>query len=483
MPDGSVQYPAAALSLSKTVTATADVPVPFLPRKADADANPNRAKAEDIAKRIAAALRDAVAVDERYRSVLGKLKTTRGLKVDDAVWADAGHDLKDVRKVAGGYLKESDIPKGKSPTDNKKWWESLSQERRDEYTALYPASVGALDGLPATVRDQANRVVLAESRATAQLELDNWLKLNKEPDRYRTYYSPYGRHSIDGVKVDTEEWKEWNEKKQELAGPLEGMNAIQRRLVCGSDKIGAPEAYLLGFSSEGNGRAIVANGNPDTADHTAVYVPGTGSNLAGIDGDIRRMADTWNATHEFANSQNVSTITWLGYDAPQNIVKDSPFSHYADDGAPAFNSFVDGLKAANETKSSGHLTAIGHSYGTTLIGSAARQGDLNADDVVFAGSPGVQVGSAKEMDVPQGHVWNEEADRDFVPDIGRFGHGGSQWRLGGGTFINPSDDLFGANQMSTDTTEHSNYWNEKSTSLLNQAAVVAGRYDKVERDE
>ncbi|MET7760215.1 alpha/beta hydrolase, partial [Streptomyces sp. NPDC005389] len=31
-------------------------------------------------------------------------------------------------------------------------------------------------------------------------------------------------------------------------------------------------------------RAIIANGNPDTADHTAVYVPGTTTNLKDFDG-------------------------------------------------------------------------------------------------------------------------------------------------------------------------------------------------------
>lgn len=39
--------------------------------------------------------------------------------------------------------------------------------------------------------------------------------------------------------------------------------------------------YLLGFDSGGDGRAIVAKGNPDTADNVATFVPGTGADLAG----------------------------------------------------------------------------------------------------------------------------------------------------------------------------------------------------------
>ncbi|MFK4071835.1 alpha/beta hydrolase [Streptomyces sp. NPDC029674] len=58
--------------------------------------------------------------------------------------------------------------------------------------------------------------------------------------------------------------------------------------------------------------------------------------------------------------------------------------------------FLNGLDALRTADSEGHRTVIGHSYGTTLIGSAALQGELSADDVVFAGSPEVQVGSASE---------------------------------------------------------------------------------------
>ncbi|NUL07987.1 hypothetical protein HRW07_33245, partial [Streptomyces lunaelactis] len=94
------------------------------------------------------------------------------------------------------------------------------------------------------------------------------------------------------------------------------------------------------------------------------------------------------------------------------------------------------------------------------------------DDVVFAGSPGVKVSGAEEMDVPKGHVWNAEAEGDVVPDLGRYGHGGDGFRI-------PSDEQFGANQMTTDTEGHSGYWDEGSTSLENQALVVVGKGEDV----
>lgn len=435
--------------------------------------NPNYGRATAYANRIADALKEATDADEKWAPKLRALKADDDLKVSERDWADAQSDMGGVREAGKSYLDSlPEPPKDGSPKDNASWWNGLSPEERAAWLSLRPGTVGALDGLPSTVRDEANRVVLSEKQGELQLELDSipkppanewtWIKAGQMPSR-----------------VHTDEWMAWynkyGDRYEQLDKSLKGMQSIQDRFAQTGEE-GLPEAYLLGFSPEGNGRAIVANGNPDTADHQAVYVPGTTSNLGGISGDIGRMVNVWRVADAAPGNDSVSTITWLGYDAPQNIVKDSPFSHYANDGAPAFNHFMDGLDASHTGDSDPHRTAIGHSYGTTLIGSAARQGDLNADDVILAGSPGVQVPKAEQLDVPSGHVWNQEADGDPVPDIGRYGHGGTDWD---GPWTIPSDERFGANQMTTDTEGHSDYWKEKSDSLWNQGQVVAGNSDNV----
>ncbi|MEU8757611.1 alpha/beta hydrolase [Streptomyces sp. NPDC048659] len=474
--DGSVSYPTKSYVLKGDQTARDGAPFPYLPGKAEGigSGDENKGKAEDIAQRIGDALREATEIDGRYAAALRQLKAEPGLTVSDETLADAARDTKAMQQAAGKYADDDAIPKGKSPKENADWWNGLTQEQRDEYATLYPASVGALDGIPSAVRDDANRMVLAESKAQYRLELKT---IPPQPQEYLP--NPSGQYP---AVIKNPEWREWDKKygdrKAHLESSLKGMDAIDERFAK-TGKDGLPEAYLLGFSPEGHGRAIVANGNPDTAQHTAVYVPGTTSNLGSIGGNIDRMVNLWRASDAAAPGETTSTITWLGYDAPQDIVKDAPFSHYANDGAPAYNKFMEGMEVAQGGPDKSHTTAVGHSYGTTLIGSAARQGTLHADDIVFAGSPGVQVGSAGELDVPKGHVWNEEADGDAVPDIGRWGHGGSQWRLGGGVFLIPSDEVFGANQMATDTEGHSGYWDNNSQSLNNQAAVVTGKYGKV----
>ncbi|MEU2133254.1 alpha/beta hydrolase [Streptomyces sp. NPDC018352] len=435
--------------------------------------NPNYGRAMSYANRIADALKEATDADEKWAPKLHALKADDDLKVSKRDWADAQSDMGGVREAGMSYLDSlPEPPKDGSPKDNASWWNGLSPEERAAWLSLRPDTVGALDGLPSTVRDEANRVVLSEKQGELQLELDSipkppadewtWIKAGPVPSR-----------------VHTDEWMAWHNKYgdryEQLSKSLTGMQSIQDRFAQTGEE-GLPEAYLLGFSPEGNGRAIVANGNPDTADHQAVYVPGTTSNLGGVSGDIGRMVNVWRVADAAPGNDSVSTITWLGYDAPQDIVKDSPFSHYANDGAPAFNQFMDGLDVSHTGDSDPHRTAIGHSYGTTLIGSAARQGDLNADDVILAGSPGVQVPKAEQLDVPSGHVWNEEADGDPVPDIGRYGHGGTDWD---GPWTIPSDERFGANQMTTDTEGHSDYWKEGTDSLWNQGQVVAGNSDNV----
>ncbi|MEV1062013.1 alpha/beta hydrolase [Streptomyces sp. NPDC050263] len=482
--DGSVSYPAGGekdadgkIPAGGTVSGLTDGTAAAIGRQsANFDPNPNHRLAQDYADQIAAALKEATEADEKWAPKLRALKADDDLTVSDEDWADASSDTSGVKEAGKKYLDSlPQPPKDGSPEDNAEWWKGLDAEQQAAWVSMRPDSVGALDGLPATVRDEANRMVLAEAHGVATGQYNDWLKKHPEPERFQTYIDPYTGTVMKGVNVETQAWKDWEEARKNAHKSLDGMDAIHKRFAQTGTN-GLPEAYLLGFSTEGDGRAIVANGNPDTADHTAVYVPGTTSELGNIEGTVNRMVNVWHAADAKAPGQSVSTITWLGYDAPDSVYKDAPRAHYAYDGAPALRGFMDGLDASHSGDSPSHTTVIAHSYGTTLVGAAAETGHLNADDLVFAGSPGVRVSGADELDVPKGHVWNEEADGDVVPDVGRWGHGGDG-------FIIPSDPEFGANQMTTDTDGHSGYWDTgsdgDSTSLQNQALVVVGKGDSV----
>ncbi|MFI8002171.1 alpha/beta hydrolase [Streptomyces sp. NPDC086010] len=484
--DGSVSYPVSPIVplTPGGGIATPGAPVPYLPGSSEGGSDPNKGKAEDIAERIAGAVRDAAEVDGRYAGVLRRLKTSGGLEVTEEMFADAAADTVALRRAAGKYADDSDIPKGRSAAENAQWWAGLTQEKRDEYATLYPATVGALDGVPSTVRDDANRTVLAETHARVSTELNG---LGPEPPK--TIPNTTGTYP---AVVRNPAWEAWEKAGgTRLTAELKGMDAIQKRFDAPPSST-LPPALLLGFDEKGTGRAIIANGNPDTADHTAVYVPGTTSKLEGIGGDINRMTNLWLDANAEAAGGSVSTITWLGYDAPQSIVPEAMEKQWAYDGSPKLNSFLDGLEAAQGGPSGSHTTVIGHSYGSTVVGDASRRGDLSADDIVVAGSPGMLTGDADDLDVGRDHVWSEAAGDDPVPAGGKVaGLGGYKWDVetyhgvpfNAGYIQNvPSDESFGAHRMDVDTSGHSDYWNRDSRSLKNQALVVVSRYGDVEED-
>ncbi|MEU3190984.1 alpha/beta hydrolase [Streptomyces sp. NPDC006992] len=459
---------------------------------ANANPNPNHGKAVDIANRIAESLKEATEADDKWAPKLRALKADDDLHVSRKDWGDVKNDMRRIRKGAADYLK---LPGKGSPEENAAWWKKLSKEERDDYIALHPAAIGAMEGLPAEARDEANRTVLAEAKAQYSLQRS---ALPPEPEKY--VWEDHGKNQ---ALVVSDSWKKWHERRDQLDGSLKGMRAIEARFEA-TGRDGLPPAYLLGFSAEGKGRAIIANGNPDTADHTAVYVPGTTSKLESIDGDIKRMTGLWRASQAEAPGKDISTITWLGYDAPQTIVPEATQKGWAEDGAPELNRYLDGLETAQGGAEASHTTVVGHSYGSTVVGQASKTGDLAADDIVAVGSPGMLVPNAGDLDTGKEHVWSEAvgADQgvkgfDYVPAGGKFaGLGGWEWKVDtrNGVPIGaeygqnvPSDEAFGAKRMKVDTSTHSGYWDTgpqgmPSQSLINQARVVVGKYDDVEVD-
>ncbi|MFE2596403.1 hypothetical protein ACFXCZ_07830 [Streptomyces sp. NPDC059396] len=114
-PDGSVEYPASAdvpvpLAPGRGGTARPGAPAPLLPGLAEGNGDPNRARAEELAERIAAAVREATEIDGRYAGVLRELNTTGGLTVDDSMFADAAQDTRRLQQAARDHAGAQDIP-------------------------------------------------------------------------------------------------------------------------------------------------------------------------------------------------------------------------------------------------------------------------------------------------------------------------------------------------------------------------------------
>lgn len=360
---------------------------------------------------------------------------------------------------------------GRSPAEVQAWWESLTPLQQEQALREFPDLVGQLDGIPISDRDVANRTVLERERGLLQQQLSEieareeflWKALQQGQvlDVYPEAEDP--RAALE------DELRRLASERAELPGKLRGIDAITTRL----NDPGRPDAYLIGFSSDGDGRAIVSVGNPDTAENVLTYVPGTGEQLSSVGGGLKRMDAMAQDAAWAAGGEKTSVVYWYGYDAPDSIA-DAGGESYAEGGGPVLDRFQTGLRATHDGEVPSRNTVLGHSYGSTVIGHAARGSDFDADAVVFVGSPGVGVDHVSDLaGLRPDQVWATTAKHDvigLVPDWG-FTHG-----------KDPSEADFGARVFRSDpgsfldmTGAHSAYWEENNPARTNVAEIVTGQ--------
>lgn len=365
----------------------------------------------------------------------------------------------------------------KDPAAVNAWWLALSRAEREALKVARPEAIGNLDGIPLADRDESNRAQLSA--------LYNTLKEREKDDEL------WSAHDKDLMAKTKEIYR--------ALGAAEGQ----------LDENGEPVAgFLMIFdpgASHGDGHAAIAFGNPETADHVSVNVPGltsTMNNFSGVAGDAAHVREM--AARQGAGM--VASIAWLGYDAPDfdrslDGIRDGlgvTGEGKAAAGAKDLSHFVDGLRATRTGHDPAHLTVIGHSYGSVTVAKAAG-GDMHADDVVLVGSPGVGDENAKVSDL-HGRVYVGASDEDFVSHLG----GSDDKSLG----VDPASEDFGATRFRVDPQgefdisveggkrgiqSHTSYFDDRdmmndegrgskdSVSLANIGKVVAGHGDRVDR--
>ncbi|MER5279658.1 alpha/beta hydrolase [Streptomyces sp. NPDC002809] len=382
-----------------------------------------------------------------------------------------------VRDSERQYLNDR-IPTGSSAAGRKAWWDGLTQQQRDRYLELSPDRIGGLDGIPVADRDTANR------------------------------------RNLPGLISDLEGRSDKKSKEQ-----LAGLREIDRQLKEGSQ----PPMYLIGISDEGNGRAIVAYGNPDTSQNVSAYVPGLNTSLDEefAKNDLKRARDTAIGAQGYDPSS--AAIVWLGYDTPQTPDGMQSLAvagtGRAEKGGAAYYDFMGGITATNQNKDP-HLTAIGHSYGSRTVGAATQRlgGIPGVDDIILVGSPGVGVDHAVDLGVGAAHVYVGAAANDPVTKlpsktqvvVGSLGMilGGPAGAYLAGDLADPGDDdlwfgkdpaskAFGAIRFPVDPGKplvsgdgvsfdaHSNYFNpvRDAMSADSIALIVSGHADRLKMEE
>jgi hypothetical protein len=281
----------------------------------------------------------------------------------------------------------------------------------------------------------------------------------------------------------------------ELRAEIERLTEQRNALAAVSNAIAGADRQLLYLDVSGHAqpRAAVAVGTVDgegnlvgvdTADHVAVFTPGFTTTVAdGLEGyvtDMEGLRDVARKQLAAADrgGETVAAVAWLGYDAPQwDTVGDPGQSVLVNDAAEAGGAelagFIEGVLAARPTDP--HLTALGHSYGSTTTGYALQQVD-GVDDAVLFGSPGASTGDVGDLRVPPGHLSVLEARGDWIADLGSFG--GDTNQLDDVTNLSAAEETAPDGSRLLESKGHSEYLQPRTTSQHNLAATVAGLPDE-----
>lgn len=368
-----------------------------------------------------------------------------GLPEPRTIAALTGHPLPD-----GGVDTSSEplIPTaGTDPKQVARWWASLTPAQRTWLTQHRYHDLRDLRGLPAVDLDEINRRRLADDLTT--------LKDRAAALKERAKFDPLALGAY-----------------LRLSRALNNALGVQHAL---DQHSGTLLITYDPYGPTGAGRAAIAYGNPDTADNTALVVPGTGNSTSNLDSPMGDGSRLRNQMDQSSPGRHNAVVVWMGYDAPDNI-PEAAHDHFAQEGQGWLKDDVAGYQVAHEQATGGqhgHITVVSHSYGTYVTGLALH-GGMKVDDVVFIGSPGVGVNHASDLGLDGQHVYVgrtrddpiQIVDDRFTPHA-PFGNG-------------PEDKGFGATPFGTDDSHgHSHYYDRGSESLGNIGRVAVGQGSQV----
>ena len=343
------------------------------------------------------------------------------------------------------------------------WWRSLTDADRARVIRDHPEWVGPRDGLPASVRHEANLTLLARAERSAA---------DREREAGRQRPSPF---AIDALAL----------ARERVADLRAVRDVISRR-------DGVERRLLLVDIAGRDMRAAVAIGDVERTEHVTTYVGGMSTtprdDLRRYDDAFRRMRDE---ARSLARGEDVAVVTWMGYDPPQmhetfdSVDRNVLNAKVARDNAGALAAFVTGLDAARDR--SAHQTVWAHSYGSVLTGFALLRSNA-VDDVAVLGSPGVPFDRLEQTGLKPGSFNVLGAAGDGVVAFGWLVHGARAASVAGATSLStmtfrepsvacnrwrgPDDGI--VDPVGT-SRGHSDYLRAATVSAHNLVAVAAGR--------
>ncbi|WP_406236312.1 glycerophosphodiester phosphodiesterase family protein [Nocardia sp. NBC_01009] len=373
---------------------------------------------------------------------------------------------------------------------NHRWWHSLGPRQQAAVRRVFPNQLGNADGIPFTERDPANRLGIARDLAgfragyTAGTDLGEWLKQLSARERLQLENLVYTHRAL--LRA---------ERKARSMTPF----------------VPAPPVQVMSFDATefgGEGRAVVAFGNADSADIDLWQIPGITTTLQRLSG---RLTNSWNlyeVAARLAPEANLLSIAWLGYDAPSggSMMTETVSPKPAVEGGRLLVRDLWGFHTTRVLQAQSADGApvpfhrlFAHSFGSTTTAYAAA-GDRFADigafiDVILLGSPGMgPLRHADEFRVA--NVYDAAGSADPVTWLGANTPGQLGRFAGRGQGMDPSTWRFGAIRIAAEFPDlprfsdglrtHRQYWQFLDEALRmpteplgNFALIAVGRGDAV----
>jgi Alpha/beta hydrolase len=404
-----------------------------------------------------------------------------------------GLDPAEVREVDGLLIP----PPDSRPEDVKKWWDSLSEEKKNLLIGQHPPELGNLNGIPATTRDTVNQTVMnddlnrvldvAKQHGVSDTDVIN------DPARYglsTTYISRYTNAKQTKAGLDHDKGDPNNPR------PL---------MLWAYD----PLAF------NGKGKAAIAIGNPDRSRNTAVIVPGMNASVKGgwLSDNHDDAINLYDQSFKADPNQSTAVIAWMGYNAPefdfqhwdQAVSDPSKLNQVgapwmAREGGDLLARDVNGLWVTHDSGIPRHVTVLGHSYGATTVADAFADSGMRANNAVLLGCPGTDLAhSAADFHLNGGQVYVGATSTDPVSWIGGTGTGlpnrandvlGHPLGPLAGLGADPAHDGFGslrfraevAGSDNIDFGDHSKYYQKGGEALRSMTEIAIGHGDNLAAD-
>lgn len=214
--------------------------------------------------------------------------------------------------------------------------------------------------------------------------------------------------------------------------PFRRLFAARVQVALDAAAAGGEQVNLLLYDPDHpqrQGGAAIGLGPVAGADHVALLVPGVANSPGDMTELLAGAQQIRTDAQALAPDEHTAAVVWLGYDVPVSWPHDAawpmPVAALQDSlrATNALDAIPGGIALAgfaNQLRSmlprSATLTAIGHSYGATVVSEAANHA-MSVDDIVLLAAPGAGWDASTAHDyaaVSPDHVYSLSFDGDPV---------------------------------------------------------------------